>query len=194
MNHGDSDRPAAAAERQRDALLGGTKISFSTLKDRLKAHGISWDEVWQKMIEVILKSLCMAEDHIPYQVNSFELYGYDLLLDEDMKIWLIEVNASPSMGQEHLLDEQVKQPLICDTIDLIEPVEFDRKALSEVLHRRLDKKAATGSVGGRQQLDIDIHAILQGQVPRRFGEMPKRMGNYERIAPSEMCDTIQRNR
>merc|ERR1719162_1224942 len=152
MNHGDSDRPAAAAERQRDALLGGTKISFSTLKDRLKAHGISWDVVWQKMIEVILKSLCMAEDHIPYQVNSFELFGYDLLLDRDMRIWLIEVNASPSMGQEHLLDEQVKQPLISDTIDLVDPLEFDRRKLAHVLYRRLEKKGSSGGSGGRKQL------------------------------------------
>ena len=41
------------------------------------------------------------------QANSFELFGYDLLLDSKLRIWLIEVNASPSMGQEHLLDEQV---------------------------------------------------------------------------------------
>merc|ERR1712113_1168285 len=116
------------------------------------------------MIECILKSLCMAADHIPNQVNSFELFGYDLLLDDKLKIWLIEVNASPSMGQEHLLDEQVKQPLISDTIDLIDPLEFDRRKLAHVLHRRVEKKAATAAaaagVGGRRQLDIDLHAIL----------------------------------
>lgn len=88
----------------------------------------------------------------------------------------------------------MKQPLIGDTIDLVEPMEFDRRKLSQVLHRRLDKKAATGSVGGRQQLDIDIHAILQGQVPRKFGEMPAHVGNYERIAPSDMYDTVLRSR
>jgi tubulin polyglutamylase TTLL5 len=185
---------AEEAQRQRDALLGGTKISYGTLRERLKANGVNWDLVWSRMIEVVLKSLCMAEDHIPNQVNSFELFGYDLLLDSDMRIWLIEVNASPSMGQEHLLDEQVKQPLIGDTIDLVEPIEFDRQRLSQVLHRRLEKKAATGSAGGRQQLDIDLHAILQGQTPRRYGELPKHMGNYERIAPSDMCDAIMRNR
>merc|ERR1740121_2860291 len=108
------------------------------------------------MIEAILKSLCMAEDHIPGQTNSFELFGYDLLLDTKMKIWLIEVNASPSMGQEHLLDEQVKQPLIADTIDLVDPMEFDRRKLTHVLDRRLGKKGGAG--GGRQQFDIDAHA------------------------------------
>ncbi|CAJ1344364.1 unnamed protein product [Effrenium voratum] len=141
----------ANATRREDALLGGTKISFGMLQERLKACGVEWATVWAKMVEVILKSLCMAEDHIPFQVNSFELFGYDLMIDSKMKVWLIEVNSSPSMGQEHLLDEQVKQPLINDTIDLVQPMEFDRRRLTEVLHRRVERKGATGATGGRQQ-------------------------------------------
>merc|ERR1712176_1406256 len=74
------------------------------LRERLQAQGVSWDLVWTRMIEVILKSLCMAEDQIPNQANSFELFGYDLMLDSRLRIWLIEVNSSPSMGQEHLID------------------------------------------------------------------------------------------
>ena len=31
--------------------------------------------------------------------NSFEFYGYDFMLDDDMRVWLIEVNSSPSMDQ-----------------------------------------------------------------------------------------------
>lgn len=193
MLHGDQETHEARARAQ-DAMLGGTKISFPTLKERLRAVGVDWEMVWVRMIECILKSLCMAEDHIPFQANSFELFGYDLLLDSKMRIWLIEVNASPSMGQEHLLDEQVKQPLINDTIRLVDPAPFDRRRLAESLHRRVEKKAASGAASGRQQLDIDLHAILRGQAPRKFGDMPKNMGNYERIAPSEAYDSVMKNR
>ena len=62
----------------------------------------------------------------------------------------------------HAEDEHVKQPLINDTIDLVEPMEFDRRSFAEVLHRRVEKKSATGSAAGRQQLDLDLHAILKG--------------------------------
>ena len=48
----------------------------------------------------------MSWVNVGQQVNSFELFGYDLMIDSKMKVWLIEVNSSPSMGQEHLLDEQ----------------------------------------------------------------------------------------
>lgn len=29
--------------------------------------------------------------------NSYTLLGYDLMLDEELNVWLIEVNGSPSM-------------------------------------------------------------------------------------------------
>ena len=30
--------------------------------------------------------------------NSFELLGYDFMIDEDFRIWLIEVNTNPYIG------------------------------------------------------------------------------------------------
>lgn len=30
--------------------------------------------------------------------NCFELFGYDFLIDEDFRIWLIEVNTNPYLG------------------------------------------------------------------------------------------------
>ena len=31
--------------------------------------------------------------------NNFELFGYDFMLDEDFRVWLIEVNTNPYLGQ-----------------------------------------------------------------------------------------------
>ena len=30
--------------------------------------------------------------------NLFELYGYDFLIDEDFRTWLVEVNTNPYLG------------------------------------------------------------------------------------------------
>ncbi len=33
-----------------------------------------------------------------YRKNCFELFGYDFLIDEDFRVWLIEVNTNPYLG------------------------------------------------------------------------------------------------
>ena len=30
--------------------------------------------------------------------GSFELFGYDFMIDEDFRVWLIEVNENPYLG------------------------------------------------------------------------------------------------
>lgn len=37
----------------------------------------------------------------------------------------------------------------------------------------------------KRQMNKDLSYILHDRVPRMYGEMPKNLGNYERIAPSE---------
>lgn len=44
--------------------------------------------------------------------NCFELYGFDFIIDEDLRVWLIEANRNPGFGlptakAKHLIDEMV---------------------------------------------------------------------------------------
>lgn len=88
-----------------------------------------------------------CQNDIQYNPCSFELFGYDIMIDTDMKCWLIEINSSPSLARETLLDDMVKQRLVDEILDLVNPVDFDRKRLFEVLERRIneDFKQATTS-------------------------------------------------
>ena len=44
--------------------------------------------------------------------SCFELFGFDVLLDERLRPWLLEVNISPSLHSACSLDYMVKGPLI----------------------------------------------------------------------------------
>lgn len=55
--------------------------------------------------------------------NSFELYGYDIILDERLKPWLLEVNASPSLNATDSRDFRLKFDLVDDVLNIL---DFER--------------------------------------------------------------------
>lgn len=73
---------------------------------------------------------------IPQNPNCFELFGYDIILDSDCRCWLLEVNSSPSLEKEFILDEVVKQQLVDDIFDIVSPIAYDRARLLQVIERR----------------------------------------------------------
>ena len=56
--------------------------------------------------------------------HCFECYGYDLLLDDDLKPWLVEVNASPSLAATTAMDREMKGALIRDVLAVAVPEEL----------------------------------------------------------------------
>lgn len=86
----------------------------------------------------------------------------------------------------------VKSKLIDDIVDIMDPVDFDRKRLFEVLERRINEDFKGGGIQtgatSKKQMNRDLTYILNGKVPRKYGEIPKQMGNFERIAPSPQCE------
>lgn len=49
----------------------------------------------------------------------FEVLGFDIMLDNKLKPWLIEVNHSPSFDTDTPLDLKVKSELISDVFRLL---------------------------------------------------------------------------
>ena len=64
---------------------------------------------------------------VPYRNNCFELLGFDILVDSNLNPWLLEVNLSPSLACDSLLDQQIKAPLISDLFNLAGFVDNDYK-------------------------------------------------------------------
>ena len=49
----------------------------------------------------------------------FEVLGFDILLDESLKPWLLEVNSYPSFALDGEFDKLVKTKLIQDTLKIV---------------------------------------------------------------------------
>lgn len=52
------------------------------------------------------------------------MYGYDVLIDSNLKPWLIEVNASPSLSDTTLEDKALKKALINDVFNIVIPGDW----------------------------------------------------------------------
>ncbi len=90
-----------------EAKIDGNMWSHSQLVDYLKAqqHG---SDVWRtrirpQMERIVRLSLQSAQDRVTQRDGSFEIFGYDFMLDEDLKLWLIEINASPAIDYSTVL-------------------------------------------------------------------------------------------
>ena len=76
---------------------------------------------------LIVHSLLACQSFIMNDRHCFELYGYDILIDSELKPWLIEVNASPSLSTTTEVDRQCKHAVISDTLDIVCPWRDKRK-------------------------------------------------------------------
>lgn len=147
------------------------------------------------MKEVVVKTLFACEHDIPYNPNAFELFGFDIIIDTNAKCWVLEVNSSPSLSRDTILDEIIKQQCVDDAVDLVDPMDFDRARLLEVLERRIKEEQGNKSTintnnNSKTQLNRDLTYILHGKKIRRIGEDPKNMGFFERVAPTEFSNKI----
>jgi hypothetical protein len=169
--------------------LGGSKIPFfgpTGLWKRLEENGVKVDLLWKNICNVVLKSLVVVDDKMVHQPCCFEVFGYDVLIDASLRSWLIEVNASPSMSRDNQLDHVVKDAMIRDTINLIDPTPYDRSAVAKMLKKRLADILKNKSIASKNDPDLekDLQEIFGNKLPRQYGEIPQILGDYQRLCPN----------
>ena len=65
---------------------------------------------------IVFKAMEMT---VPYRDNCFEILGFDVLIDESLRPWLIEINLSPSLNTDSAVDLKIKGNMIADTFTMV---------------------------------------------------------------------------
>ena len=84
----------------------GFKWSLSAFCQHLEQIDIDMDLFWSRIFDIIIKSFLSAENTLyntnkkvcVHNTNCYEVYGFDIMIDENLKPWLIEINLSPSLA------------------------------------------------------------------------------------------------
>ncbi|KAL9924942.1 tubulin tyrosine ligase-like 4B isoform 2-T6 [Glossina fuscipes fuscipes] len=98
----------------------GHKWTLQSLWSCLESRGINTKRLWATLRNLVIKAIISGEaglnrmyrQNVNFRYNCFELFGFDVLLDENLIPWLLEINISPSLHSELPLDLHVKGPLI----------------------------------------------------------------------------------
>ena len=85
-----------------------------------------------------------------FRLNCFEVFGFDILIDSDLKPWVLEVNLSPSLATDAPLDLKIKANLITDTLNMCGLRRFDHRkeqANKQKQKANIKSSAFTGNAG-----------------------------------------------
>ena len=101
----------------------GSKWTLRQLKEYFQLRNIDYDNLFLEIHKLITLTLLSLVQNVPGGVscpytrsNCFELYGFDILIDNVLKPWLLEINGPPQLTIDSDIDVKVKYPLIREMI------------------------------------------------------------------------------
>ena len=176
----------------------GSKWSIQGLKEWMETNGHDFCGMWAEIVDLIVKTVISIQPLLAHNYHSvlppendgyscFEILGLDVMMDTELRPWLIEVNHSPSFTVDTPLDLSIKEDLISDTIEL---VRIDPKAIkraqaeekAEAQSRLMGGAGGTGSSGRITREEIEEKRAAALAAREKWEE--KHSGSYEIAYPS----------
>lgn len=142
---GKKDDSAAAVQEDGEAPPGeetqAFKWSLTELQEHFRKEGLDYNAMFNGIKDMAIKTLIAVEPQIreewskafgkeqegwsatsssggAHRGSCFEMYGFDVMIDKEMKPWLLEVNICPSLSSGSPLDKRIKTKLVADTLTL----------------------------------------------------------------------------
>ena len=72
-----------------------------------------------KMKEIVIATIIGTVDQVQGKKGSFEMIGYDMMIDDKLNPWLIEINSSPAMDYSSPVTRKLVRMVMEDIVKVI---------------------------------------------------------------------------
>ena len=180
----------------------GSKWTLSALRRHLEAHHrgrCEFADIWRDIKDIVVRTMISVESsmntliqpNLQHRSVCFELFGFDIVLDDAYRPWLLEVNTSPALQTPTLLDKRIKYPLATNMLELAGVIPYSkaefRRAQAEERRLRLlgIGGAAAAPRGAHRQPSASassssLHATAPGAAAGAAAAAAARPGQRER--------------
>ncbi|NXX36804.1 TTLL4 polyglutamylase, partial [Nicator chloris] len=151
-NYSVNKKNTAYKPNSDETACQGHKWALKALWSYLTQKGVNSEAIWEKIKDIVIKTIIASEPHVNSLVKMYvrrpycchELFGFDIMLDENLKPWILEVNISPSLHSNSPLDVNIKGQMIRDLLNL---AGFVLPSMDSVAPRTQTRNGSTFSVG-----------------------------------------------
>jgi len=157
--------------------FSGFLWTLSMLQEYLQNQGVDWDDVSQDVEEVVIKTIILGYDKMKQDCqglnssyNCYKLLGFDIMLDENLKPWVLEVNTDPWLFADPV-DVNLKSSMVAEMFNIVGfhiPSEIASRKDPEL--RRMFPNYAKFSQDprmynkvGNNQMAIDLRLLMKSE-------------------------------
>ncbi|XP_077436667.1 tubulin monoglutamylase TTLL4 isoform X1 [Vanacampus margaritifer] len=156
-----------------DKACQGHKWAVKALWHFLGSRGVNTTLIWEKIKDIVIKTIIASEPyvnsllkmHVRTPYSCHELFGFDIMLDENLKPWILEVNISPSLHSNTALDVSVKGQMVRDLLNLAGFRIPDRE---DVVASNGSTSSSDSSLCGASKETTNLEISVDEKVKRAF--------------------------
>lgn len=175
----------------------GHKWSLSALCKHLDSIGVDTGLMWVRIYDLIIKTIITSEPAVVaaskkinlHHNSCFDLFGFDVMLDSNVKPWLLEVNLSPSLSTDSPLDYHIKSNLLIDSFNLMGVGPLDKKKeVNSYIKNRITFKSGKNESSPLRKKPNYMQSLKFIEHLRDTYEQYERRGHFLRLYPAKGTD------
>lgn len=172
----------------------GHKRSLKSTYDYLQDQGYDTELLKSQIEDIVIKTLCTIQPNLSHHYHAcqpedltkamcFEVLGFDIILNDKAKPYMLEVNHSPSFSTDSPLDRKIKHKVISDSLNLAWVSVANRVKYHRKLKNSVNKRAISGKVDRVSKEEREV-------IMKKFREIrdlheATHKGGFKKIYPND---------